>query len=132
LAHAERQTDGATGLTAQPAAGERTHARGVAARGMVGRRVVRPSRGRQTVASDPATPVVRDSAGAVAGGMLEVSGALEPILEEWCQSFTGPLLYYPGRRLVPTPLRAFIDFIDREHSQRSGGLARNARPCGRT
>ena len=39
------------------------------------------------------------------------SGALEPILEEWRQSFTGPFLYYPGRRLVPTPLRAFIDFI---------------------
>jgi DNA-binding transcriptional LysR family regulator len=39
------------------------------------------------------------------------SGALEPVLEEWWQSFTGPFLYYPGRRLVPTPLRAFIDFI---------------------
>jgi DNA-binding transcriptional LysR family regulator len=39
------------------------------------------------------------------------SGALEPILEGWWQSFTGPFLYYPGRRLVPTPLRAFIDFI---------------------
>jgi DNA-binding transcriptional LysR family regulator len=39
------------------------------------------------------------------------SGALEPILEGWWQSFTGPFLYYPGRRLVPAPLRAFIDFI---------------------
>jgi DNA-binding transcriptional LysR family regulator len=39
------------------------------------------------------------------------SKALEPILEEWWQSFTGPFLYYPGRRLVPAPLRAFIDFI---------------------
>jgi DNA-binding transcriptional LysR family regulator len=39
------------------------------------------------------------------------SGALEPVLEEWWQSFTGPFLYYPGRRLVPAPLRAFIDFI---------------------
>jgi DNA-binding transcriptional LysR family regulator len=39
------------------------------------------------------------------------SGALEPILEPWWQRFTGPFLYYPGRRLVPTPLRAFIDFI---------------------
>jgi DNA-binding transcriptional LysR family regulator len=39
------------------------------------------------------------------------SGALEPILAEWWQSFTGPFLYYPGRRLVPAPLRAFIDFI---------------------
>ena len=40
-----------------------------------------------------------------------VSGALEPVLEPWWQSFSGPFLYYPGRRLVPAPLRAFIDFI---------------------
>ena len=39
------------------------------------------------------------------------SGALEPILEPWWQQFAGPYLYYPGRRLVPAPLRAFIDFI---------------------
>ncbi|MER9215040.1 LysR family transcriptional regulator [Mesorhizobium sp. M0663] len=39
------------------------------------------------------------------------SGALEPLLESWWQSFSGPFLYYPGRRLVPAPLRAFIDFI---------------------
>ena len=39
------------------------------------------------------------------------SGALEPILEPWWQSFSGPYLYYFGRRLVPAPLRAFIDFI---------------------
>jgi DNA-binding transcriptional LysR family regulator len=39
------------------------------------------------------------------------SGALEPILESWWQSFPGPFLYYPGRRLVPAPLRAFVDFI---------------------
>jgi len=39
------------------------------------------------------------------------SGALEPVLEEWWESFSGPFLYYPGRRLVPAPLRAFIDFI---------------------
>jgi len=39
------------------------------------------------------------------------SGALEPILEDWWQNFSGPFLYYPGRRLVPAPLRAFIDFI---------------------
>ncbi|MCI0757124.1 LysR family transcriptional regulator [Teichococcus vastitatis] len=38
-------------------------------------------------------------------------GALEPILEPWWQAFSGPFLYYPGRRLVPAPLRAFIDFI---------------------
>jgi DNA-binding transcriptional LysR family regulator len=39
------------------------------------------------------------------------SGALEPVLEPWWPSFSGPFLYYPGRRLVPAPLRAFIDFI---------------------
>lgn len=39
------------------------------------------------------------------------SGALEPVLEPWWQPFSGPFLYYPGRRLVPAPLRAFIDFV---------------------
>ncbi|TPJ75563.1 LysR family transcriptional regulator [Mesorhizobium sp. B2-6-2] len=39
------------------------------------------------------------------------SGALEPVLEPWWQEFSGPFLYYPGRRLVPAPLRAFIDYI---------------------
>lgn len=39
------------------------------------------------------------------------SGALEPVLEPWWPSFSGPFLYYPGRRLVPAPLRAFIDFV---------------------
>ena len=39
------------------------------------------------------------------------SGALEPVLEPWWQSFSGPFLYYAGRRLVPAPLRAFLDFI---------------------
>ncbi len=39
------------------------------------------------------------------------SGVLEPVLEPWWQSFSGPFLYYPGRRLLPTPLRAFVDFI---------------------
>ncbi|WP_045010341.1 LysR family transcriptional regulator [Bradyrhizobium sp. LTSP849] len=39
------------------------------------------------------------------------SGALEPVLEPWWQRFTGPYLYYPGRRLVPAPLRAFVDYI---------------------
>jgi DNA-binding transcriptional LysR family regulator len=39
------------------------------------------------------------------------SGALEPVLEPWWQRFPGPFLYYPGRRLLPAPLRAFVDFI---------------------
>lgn len=39
------------------------------------------------------------------------SGALEAVLEPWWQSFPGPFLYYPGRRLVPPPLRAFVDYV---------------------
>lgn len=39
------------------------------------------------------------------------AGRLEPVLEDWWSAFPGPFLYYPGRRLVPAPLRAFIDFI---------------------
>lgn len=39
------------------------------------------------------------------------SGALEPVLGDWWQPFSGPFLYYSGRRLVPPPLRAFLDFI---------------------
>jgi DNA-binding transcriptional LysR family regulator len=39
------------------------------------------------------------------------SGALEPILAPWWQRFAGPFLYYPGRRHLPAPLRAFVDFL---------------------
>ncbi len=39
------------------------------------------------------------------------SGALVPVLEPWWERFSGPFLYYPGRRLVPGPLRAFIDHV---------------------
>lgn len=39
------------------------------------------------------------------------SGALELVLEEWLQPFSGPFLYYASRRHMPAPLRAFVDFI---------------------
>jgi DNA-binding transcriptional LysR family regulator len=39
------------------------------------------------------------------------SGALEAVLEPWWQKFSGPFLYYPSRRQLPAPLRAFIDFV---------------------
>jgi DNA-binding transcriptional LysR family regulator len=38
------------------------------------------------------------------------AGTLSTVLDEWCPSFPGPYLYYPGNRHVPPALRAFIDF----------------------
>lgn len=46
-------------------------------------------------------------------------GALVPLLEDWWQPFSGPFLYYPGRRLVPPPLRAFLDYIKAHRSVRA-------------
>jgi DNA-binding transcriptional LysR family regulator len=45
------------------------------------------------------------------------SGALEPVLEPWWQDFSGPFLYYPGRRHLPAPLRAFVDFIKEDRGK---------------
>lgn len=39
------------------------------------------------------------------------SGALVPVLEPWWPRFSGPFLYYPGRRYLPASLRAFVDFV---------------------
>jgi len=39
------------------------------------------------------------------------AGTLEPVLVDWWQAFSGPFLYFSGRRLVPPPLRAFLDYI---------------------
>ncbi|MFL6625919.1 MAG: LysR family transcriptional regulator [Vitreoscilla sp.] len=50
------------------------------------------------------------------------SGALEPVLQDWVRPFTGPFLYYPSRRYMPAPLRAFVDFISRDASGRGDGL----------
>ncbi len=86
----------------------------------------------EVVRVDPSGPLlVRPGAGgdllvsaAVAGvGIIHLfedwlrpeldSGALVPVLEPWWESFSGPFLYYPGRRHLPAPLRAFVDFIKR-------------------
>ena len=52
------------------------------------------------------------------------SGALEPVLEPWWQDFSGPFLYYPGRRHLPAPLRAFVDFVSDPAGRRSAPAAR--------
>lgn len=38
-------------------------------------------------------------------------GELEPVLKLWWPSFAGPYLYFAGRRQLPGPLRAFVDFL---------------------
>ena len=39
------------------------------------------------------------------------AGQLQPILQDWWMTFPGPYLYYSGRRHLPAPLRALVDFI---------------------
>jgi DNA-binding transcriptional LysR family regulator len=42
------------------------------------------------------------------------AGTLVPVLQDWWQSFPGPFLYYAGRRHMPAPLRAFVDFVKQQ------------------
>jgi DNA-binding transcriptional LysR family regulator len=42
------------------------------------------------------------------------AGTLLPVLQDWWQAFEGPYLYYHDRRHVPSPLRAFVDFLKSE------------------
>jgi DNA-binding transcriptional LysR family regulator len=98
-----------------------------------GGRAVQPwefRRNEETVKVDPDGPLLVERSGAAdllvdaaraGSGIIYMfedwlrihleSGALEAVLEPWWQSFPGPFLYYPSRRLVPPPLRAFIDYI---------------------
>ncbi|MCP3142652.1 LysR family transcriptional regulator [Pyxidicoccus xibeiensis] len=39
------------------------------------------------------------------------AGRLVRVLDDWCPSFPGFFLYYPGRRQMPAALRALIDFV---------------------
>jgi DNA-binding transcriptional LysR family regulator len=39
------------------------------------------------------------------------SGALVRVLDDWCEPFPGPFLYYPSRRQLPSALAAFVAFV---------------------
>ena len=54
------------------------------------------------------------------------SGELEPVLEDWRQNFSGPFLYYAGRRHLPAPLRAFIDFVKAQPQDQSGATRKTS------
>ena len=47
------------------------------------------------------------------------AGQLQPVLQDWAMPFPGPFLYYAGRRHLPAPLRAFIDFVQANFAQAS-------------
>lgn len=42
---------------------------------------------------------------------LVSDGWLVRVLEDWCPDYPGFFLYYPSRRQLPGPLRAFLDFV---------------------
>ncbi|PZQ33268.1 MAG: LysR family transcriptional regulator [Stenotrophomonas acidaminiphila] len=44
-------------------------------------------------------------------------GELVPVLKPWWTSFSGPFLYYPSRRYMTAPLRAFVDYIKQLETQ---------------
>ena len=45
------------------------------------------------------------------------SGELVEVLADWQQPFSGPYLYYPSRRHMPAPLRAFVDWVKGSNSK---------------
>jgi DNA-binding transcriptional LysR family regulator len=51
-------------------------------------------------------------------------GALKRVLEDWCPVKPRFCLYYPGRRQIPAPLRAFIDMARGQ----ADGLSRSRYP----
>jgi DNA-binding transcriptional LysR family regulator len=55
------------------------------------------------------------------------AGRLETVLDDWLPPFSGPYLYYPSRRHMPAPLRAFVDFVKTSNAlsqrEREGPIA---------
>ncbi|MEO3727441.1 LysR family transcriptional regulator [Pseudomonas syringae] len=48
------------------------------------------------------------------------SGRLVQVLADWCPYYPGLHLYYPSRRHVPAPLKAFIDFARNAREGKTG------------
>lgn len=53
--------------------------------------------------------------GYVAGHLA--AGRLVEVLSDWCEPFPGPFLYYPSRRTLPSPLRAFVDYVQAQRER---------------
>jgi DNA-binding transcriptional LysR family regulator len=64
------------------------------------------------------------AAGAVA------SGKLVTVLDDWCQSFPGPFLYYPSRRQLPPALSAFVAFAKEWRAKHAPDRKAARRPAG--
>jgi DNA-binding transcriptional LysR family regulator len=45
------------------------------------------------------------------------SGRLVSVLDDWCEPFPGPFLYYPSRRQPPPALGAFVTFVGQWRKQ---------------
>ncbi|SDZ15142.1 DNA-binding transcriptional regulator, LysR family [Lysobacter sp. yr284] len=67
------------------------------------------------------------------------AGRLQRVLADWTPAFPGFFLYYPSRRQMPAPLRAFVDFVHQRQAptparQRPGSAkpAPARRPGGRS
>jgi DNA-binding transcriptional LysR family regulator len=44
------------------------------------------------------------------------NGRLVRLLQDWCGHFPAVYLFYPSRRQMPGPLRAFLDFMREHHT----------------
>ena len=57
-------------------------------------------------------------------------GELVRVLEDWCPVLPRFSLYYPGRRQLPAPLRAFVDMVSGRPAGSGQGGAREATGVG--
>lgn len=48
-------------------------------------------------------------------------GLLVTVLDDWLPPFEGPFLYYPSRRHLPGPLKAFVEFVRAARSSAPSG-----------